>query len=244
MRRIGKIVVAFIALIAPAAANSDSSSVQTLPALSREWHSAEYQTIARAIDTGAIPLPRFSDTQGQVLLRKITSVDSLALAQDKGLPIETRLQEMMSLLSATRLIAKPYIARAAKGEKVNAETAAIVAFLLRIAGAGQKVLIDYLPTIPHDTRYAARMDGLKMVRSGYTNMIFGAATSVSERAFYSPDDVSVMLSAIADTLHVLKSNLADDARAELARKLDEERKFMSKPSDIHNLDRALAELRS
>jgi hypothetical protein len=228
---------------ASAADNPDAYATANLPAMSREWHGADYQAVAAAIEKGEIALPRFSTESGATLLRKITSLDNLTLASSNTLPFESRFQEVLVLLPAANSIMMAYVKPANKGEKVNAELAAMLAFILHAASA-QAILVDeYLPTIPHDDKYATRMEGLKRVGSGLTNIFLGATASLSERPFYSTDDISLLLQAMADTLPAYKNYFAPDFRSELHGKLNTHRKAATKPNDIKNLDLMLAELK-
>jgi hypothetical protein len=227
---------------ASAADSPDTNAVAKLPALSREWRGVDYQAVAAAIGKGKIPLPRFSDEPGAMLLKKITSVENLAFAQSKSLPIESRLQEIIALVPAANSIMSAYVVPANQGEKVNAELAALLSFMLHAASAQAGILEEYLPRIPHDDKYAKRMEGAKLVRSGLTNMFSGAETSLSERPFYSPDDISLLLQAMADTLPSVRNLLASDFRLELCGKLTAHRKRATRSNDIRNLDRMLAEL--
>jgi hypothetical protein len=234
------------ALIATASAAeaTDTKTTSALPALSREWRGVDYQAVAAAISKGELPLPRFSGEPGAMLLRKITSLDNLHLLVDTALPVESRLQEVTILMPAANSIMLAYVTPANNGEKVNAEMAALLSFMLHVASAQAVLVEEYLPTIPHDAKYATRMEGAKTVGAGLANMFSGAETSLTEGSFYSSDDISLLLQGMADTLPAVKTMFASDFRLELLRKLTIHRKRAIRSEDIKNLDRMLADLQT
>jgi hypothetical protein len=237
--------ITFLAAISAvsAAEHTDAYAAAKLPALSREWHSADYQAVVAAISKGEVPLPKLSSEPSAKLFKKIASLDNLALANNTTLPLDYRLQEMVVLLPTVASLSKSYMAEANRGEKVNGEIAALLVFLLHGTAAQARIVEEFIPTIPHDEKYSVRMDGLALVRSGATNVFLGLVTSLSERSFYSDDDISLMLQAMADTLPSLKQLFAHDFRVELHNKLSAYLRLATRPKDLKNLDRMLAELK-
>jgi len=238
------IILVAVCATAIAAEQSDAYASADLPALSREWFGADYKTVAAAIDSGTIPLPRFSDEAGAKLLKRMTATENLALAQNKNLPIEGRFQEILIIAPAAQSFLRAYLNAVNRGEKVNAELAALIAFQLHLVAAQSRLTDEFLPTAPRDDKYAARLDGLRLIRSAMTNIFLGATTSLSETHFYSADDVSLMLEAMADTLPAARNMLAADFRSELRKKLEALRERMARPVDVKNLDRMLTELKT
>ncbi len=237
------IVVLTIISTYSTAQNPDGYAAAKLPALSRTWQGADYQVVAAAINNKAIPLPRFSSSTGAALLKKITTLENLAFMQSKTLPVESRLQESLTLLPAVNSMAKAYFVAANRGEKVNAEVAALLGFMLRVSSEQARMVDEYVPTIPRDDKYSIRMDGLTRMRSGLTTMFLGAETSLSERQFYTPDDISLLLEAMADTLPSFRSLFASDFLVELHNKLSVHRKNAIRPNDVKSLERMLAALK-
>jgi hypothetical protein len=221
---------------------SDPYALDNLTALSREWNGTDYKVIAAAIDAKTIPLPRYSHESGAKILKRMTATENLAFVQDKELPIDNRYQEILTIAPATQSILQAYTAAADRGEKVNAELAALMAFCLHLSAAFSTLADELLPTIPQDDRYAVRMGGLLQTRYGIAKMFLGAAISLSETHFYSGDDVSLILAAMADTLPTVKNSFTPDFRSEIRKKLEEYRNGMTKSNDIRNLDRMIAEL--
>lgn len=240
-----KHLVVILLLLLPLSAFADGSenyAAANLPALSREWHAADYQAVSRAIVNGQVQLPKFSSDFGSMILKRLTDPKNLALAQSRALPIEMRMQECMASMSALNSLIQPYLVAANRGEKVNAEMAALLALMLRVSSASAQNLSEFISNIPHDDKYPTRMEGVKMVGSGLTNIFLGAETSLSERPFYSPEDITLILQAMAEALPSIKDFFAPDFRAELKSKLNRHRRDMLQPSDIQNLERMIKDL--
>jgi hypothetical protein len=214
-----------------------------LPALSREWHGADYQAVAAAIDSGAVALPKFSSESGARILTRLTAVKNLDLAQNKAVPIASRMQDVLAIDRAWQSIAPKYLTSATRGEKVGAELAVLLAFQLHVSAIQLLLANEFVPQIPHDDKYAARLDGLRMLRTGVTNIFLGADGALSARDFYSAADQSLLLQAMADTLPALKSAFAPDVQQELRGKLQAQRKTATQPGDLRNFDVMLAELK-
>ncbi len=225
----------------PQHANADDATV--LPAVSREWHGSDYKTVATAISKGKISLPKLSDQNTAAIFRKFVSSENLAPLQNKILSTEYRINEITLIISSAAALLKPYLEVANHGEKVNSEVALLMAFMLRATTVQVALVNEFLPKIPHDATYATRMEGLAMIRHGATNAFLGLVTSLSERPFYSDNDISLMLQAMADTLPSLKTMFAQDVREELRNKLQLHRAKATRSNDITNLDYMLVELK-
>jgi hypothetical protein len=89
-----------------------------------------------------------------------------------------------------------------------------------------------------------RVEGRKIFLGGIVKMFSGAEISLSETPFYTNEDVSLRLKAMADTLPTLKMAFTDQFREELKIKMIEHRDRMSDPADIANINRMLQELAS
>jgi hypothetical protein len=241
-RLLAIITLVAVCATASAAEQSDAYTSAKLPALSREWHAADYSAVAAAIEAGTISLPTFSQESGAAILKRITATENLALVRNGKVPIGSRLQEMVTFGPPLQSLLRAYLTAAGRGEKVNAELAALLGFQLHLTAAQSRVVDEFIPTIPRDDKYAVRMDGVRLMRSGMTNVFLGATTSLTESHFYSADDISLMLEAMADTLPALKHQFAPDFRAELRDKLKEQRDGTTRSVDLQNLDRLLTEL--
>jgi hypothetical protein len=224
------------------AADSAPPEDPGLPALSREWHGADYQLVSDALSRGTLPLPRLSSQTGAALLKRLTAPENLTFQKNRTLPVESRLQDFLAMQAAAGMIAKRFFEAVNRGEPLHTELASLLGFMIRMAASGADLLTEFIPSIPKDDNYRIRMEGLSKVRSGLTNMFLGAETTLSEKAFYTSDDLSLLIGAMADALPSIKALLAPDFRMELRQKLEVHRKAARKPDDLENLERMVAEL--
>jgi hypothetical protein len=125
---------------------------------------------------------------------------------------------------------------------VHEETVRVIAFALQTSALGVELVDEFLPTIPKDDKYAVRMEGLKKLNSGLTIQFVGAERSLSERHFYSPEDLSLLLDAMSSTLPLLKRGFPPGYPAELRERLKSDRLIFTGEKDRKNIDRMLAEL--
>ena len=112
------------------------------------------------------------------------------------------------------------------------------------AAAGTKLVDEFMPTVPRDDKYPVRVNGLKQMNAGLTEIFAGAVTSLSETSFYTPEDLSLMLDAMAETLPSMKKSFAPDYRIELRKKLEADRATFSRPQDARDIQQMLTDLES
>ena len=205
------------------------------PATSREWAGDDYTQIAGLLADGKTPLPRLADAEGQAFIRRLTSTDNLSLYRNRSLPIGERLVGFSSLMGGVNAVAKQYLAAVGRGLDVHRELTAEFAFILRAAAVGVDLMKEFLPTVPHDDHYAARMQGVAQFKSGLTTMFAGAEVSLSEKDFYSSEDRSLLLAAMAETLPAINKIFAPDYRVELRRKLEGHRAAFPDDQDARHL---------
>ena len=237
-------VVALFLLVICTLTHSVQEHPSQLPALSRQWHGQDYQAASQAIAKGAIALPLFSESDGEKTLNRITSVDNLTYQSDTVAPLPARVQDNMIMMAAVSDIAKQYYLAANKGQQVHRELAAMLAFLVRTSASGASLLEQSISAMPRDYTYTKRMEGVKKIQSGLTNILLGAETSLSERNFYNANDISVILEALANSIAPIKRFLAPDVRDELLRKFLARQKELKAERDADNLSRIINELRT
>ncbi len=206
------------------AAAADSSLVEAgIPALGREWSGADYLQAAKVLAEGKVPLPRLTDEQGRLFLQRLTTTDNFSRYRDSTLPLEKRLPDYFNLLTGATAILKEYLAAADKKLDVHREFAQQLAFGMRMAAMGVQLMDEYLPTIPKDDKYETRMAGMKRAYGGLMTMYGGAEASLSDTRFFSPSDLTLLVSTMAETLPVVKKGFSADYKAEFRKKLESHR---------------------
>jgi hypothetical protein len=213
-----------------------------VPALSREWSVADYQQAATVLASGKVPLPTLADPEGRAFLKRLTSTDNLSFARNKTLPVAARLEDFGKMMIAPNQILKQYLAAANKGAQLHAEIALQMSFVLHIAEEGVLLAEEFIPTIPKDNKYKIRLDGLKKMNSGLTSIFVGAESSLGENTFYSQEDLSLLLQAMADTLPTVKRAFPPDYKIEFRKKLEARLPSFPAEQDTANLKKMIAEI--
>jgi hypothetical protein len=211
-----------------------------IPAADREWSGDDYQRAAEVLGSGKVPLPRLSDECGKRLLERITSVENFGLDRNKKISLKVRMADYLEIQQGTLAIFSLYSNTLSKD--VHSELARLSAFMLQTAGVGMDLMGEFAPTIPKDENYASRMKGLKRMYSGTTTMFSGAEGSLSERHFYSPEDLSVLLNAMTQSLPHMKPAFSMDYRVELRKKLESHRSEFKDKEDAARIETMIAEL--
>ena len=225
------------------ATKSDKYVEAGMPAASREWSGLDYARAYETIASGRVSLPRFSETQGARVLERMTSIENFSFHRNRGIPLQTRMEDYLRLMKGANSVLKLYYATSVnKNEKLYTEMARLLAFMLHVSALGVELVDEWIPTIPRDDKYATRLAALRRLNSDLMTVFVGAEISISERDHYSPDDLSVILDAMAITLPRLKKAFAQDYRLELRKKLEFDRTTFKDREDISRIDRMIREL--
>ena len=198
--------------------------------------------MAELLADGKTPLPRLADEEGQAFIHRLTSTENLSLYHNRSLPVDQRMDDYSAMMGGLSTIVQQYVAAANRGVDVHRELAGQMAFMLRSTAAGVDLIDEFLPTVPHDDKYPVRMQGFDRMKSGLSTIFDGAETSLSEKGFYSPEDFSLLLTAMAETLPTIDKVFAPDYRIELRKKLEALRAAFPGEKDTHNLQAMIDEL--
>lgn len=230
-----------LALPLAAAAQTDPFLEAGVPATTRVWSGPDYQRAAEVLTAGKVPLPKFADPQGAVLLRRINSLDNLALQGDKSLPLTARMDDFIELQQGAVGLLKLYLAASSEGG-YRQELASLTALLLHSSARGAELVEEMLPTLPRDETYATRMAGLKEMNEGMTTAFVATEQMLTPENNFSPEDLSLLLEAMAQTLPRLKTGFPPEVRIEMRKKLEADKARFTKDEDTRRLDRMLGEL--
>ena len=237
-----------LALGAPAVrAQSNRYLEAGIPDASHVWTGGDYERAVQIFSSGKVSLPRLADPQGAALVRRMTSTENFAFHHNKGLPLQSRMEDYMKMYLGIPALLKLYHAEPAIGGAApHQELAALMAFLLRGSALGVELMDEFLPTIPKDDQYESRMAGLKQMNSGLTGVFDWAEQTLADRqalsADLSADDLSVILEAMESTLPGIKKAFPDEVRVDLRKKLEADKARFSAPKDVQRLDAMIREL--
>lgn len=212
-----------------------------IPAASRAWSGPDYQRAAEILAAGKVPLPRLSDPQGTALLGRMTSMENLALERDPKLSLQSRMEDFVPLQQGASSLLKQYLAAGARGG-FRPEMARLAAFLVRSSALGVELVTEMIPTLPKDERYATRMAGVKQMNDGMTTVFVGCEQMLTPSNHFAPEDLSILLEAMAETLPRVKKTFSADYRIELRKKLEDDRPRFKSAEDVRRIDAMIAAL--
>ncbi len=212
-----------------------------IPAVGRAWSGPDYERTAEILGAAKVPLPRFSDPQGAALLERMTSTENFALQRDKSIQLSLRQADFIQLLQGANSVMKLYSSAAGEGG-YRQEMARIGAFLVRCSAFGIDLADEMLPTSPKDEKYAARLASLQKMKDGMTSILVGSEQMLTPSNGFSPQDLSVFLEAMAESLPRMKRAFSADFRVELRKKLEADRPRFKSAEDVRRIDAMVAAL--
>ena len=238
-----------LSLIQPAIAQADKTDTPSpyvkagIPTPSRAWTGADYTQAVNVLESGASPLPRFSDSNGAAVLNRMTAVENLGFYLDPSVPLETRFGDYLALSIGANTLFTLYVEspRDSAG-KTQLETAALMAYRLRIAVAGLDLVDALISTVPRDEKYATRVASMKTTQTAYAATLGDAEIMLTAEHGFSAAGRSLVLRAMADTLPTLKRAFQPFYREELRQKLEADRAKLSDAEDRRLLDAMIGQL--
>lgn len=224
------------------AAGAGSLVEAGIPALSREWLGDDYLQASKVLALGSVQLPMLTDEQGRLFLERLTSTGNFSFHRKRTLPIDNRLPDFLNLMEGANAILKLYLVAANKQLDVHREMALQLAFALRIAAMEVELIEEFLPSIPKDDKYEVRMAGMKRAYGGMTTVFAGAMVSLNEKNFYSTEDLTLLLTTMAETLPVVKKAFPADYKTELRKKLEAQRATFPEAEGVKAIGQMIDEL--
>lgn len=232
--------VFLLAVLAAPASAADAWLEAGVPATSRTWQGADYMAAAAALSAESVPLPRYADADGARVLERVSALENFSFHRNRTLPIQSRLEDYLQLQEGANAVLKRYVTETtATGERFNAELASLVAFLLHASSLGMELVDEFVPTLPRDDTYATRMEGMARMSSGLATVFVGAETTLRELHYYTQEDLSRVLSAMAASLPRIAPILPADFRQEMYGRLAAHRAVFVEPADLENLETML-----
>lgn len=238
--------VAFAGFVAGTAVRCETSVYLEagIPVTNRVWSGPDYARVAEVLASEEVDVPRYNEVAGREVLDRLTSLENFALANNRTIAVDLRIQDILMILDGTRAVLNQYFAAATKGEKVNRELTQVFVFLLHISATMIPIMDEFVATIPDFENQPVRVEGRQRMYAGIVTMFSGAQVTLSEKGFYTDEDLSLLLQGMADTLADLERVFTLEFRRELQIKLNEDKARFNTPGDIANIERMLRELES
>jgi hypothetical protein len=213
------------------------------PSPDREWIGQDYQKMADLIGSGKIATPTLADPDGAAVLKRMWNPANFRFYRNRLLPVGERLPGLLAMQSSVQGLLSTYVKELNAGRKVSREMVESMAFTLRGAVVMLELVDELLPTIPADRREQVAA-GLQQMRGGVATVFDGADVSLSERKVYSDADLSVLLTAMAETLPVIKRAFRPEQIVEMRGRLEKRKADFQSPADLRALDTMIAQLGS
>lgn len=235
MKRMLFISAAFALALPSCAANR--FVISGFPAPDRAWTGADYAAVGNVLRSGGMHLPTLDDADGAEMFERIVDPDNFALIRNTSLPIATRFNDYLALMTGFQHILVSYVTAAnERGERVHTELARLMVLSLRLGSEGIHLVNEFIPTIPHDHTFDVRMNGLTRMRSGIATTLNGAEKSLGERGFYSASDLSLLLAGIRENLSTILTVLTENHRIELRQSFRRRLHDFTSTSDLQALN--------
>ncbi len=214
-----------------------------IPSAERVWSGADYLTAAKVFKERKVTLPLHKDTDGKLLLERMTAEENLKALRDKKLPLDSRMENFDGLFSGANRLFVLYVDTANKGGDVHQEMTELMAFMLSTAAEGADLIDELMPLLRRDSQYLLRMEGIRKMKGGLTTLFTAAESSLTEKGFLTAEDHSTMLKAMTASLPRLKNIFTPEYRETLKKKLEADKAQFHVESDLSCFTRMLAELK-
>jgi hypothetical protein len=209
-------------LMQPAAAQKPAGA--PWPPADRPWGSADYSSLVESIKSGRLPLPLLADPTGKPVFERIVSVQNVAhnLLRNKDMAAIVRLQEIMATLGSTEVLLGLYLSEAQKGAPYERELSKLMVHMISLAGNAIGLADEGLMTMPRDSKFAAREQGLLTMRQGARTIFAGVIQGISETHFFSKASTLEMAQGVVTYLPTFHSTLTDADRQEHQRRIGQQ----------------------
>lgn len=214
-----------------------------LPAHDRTWAGNDMAkataVLSRLAEENHRSLPRFRSPRSGKYFARMISPDNLALAADQSLPLETRMPQAIAQLQAVTNFMRLYLAGFVKQDVRDCELVELMGASYRVSVVALGAVDEFLPTIrKDDPTYEVRMNGVKRMKGGLAEMVFGGLQTLTERESYRTSELLRLVAHMKKSFPEIVPRLPDSSRTEALLKLED----MLKDPRLEDLRPQLAEL--
>jgi hypothetical protein len=202
---------------------ADDYVAQGLPAYDRPWVGQDLTVVAPKLKALAAGEPqqlprRGSDKSGAVFARLVAD-DNLSFFRNRSLPLSSRMSESVAYFQSQNDILKTYAGALDRGKVSGDDVIDLLAAELSTVQVVLELVDEFLPTVPRDEKYEARMHGLQTMRQGLATMVSGVLTSFTETQVYGVDARSRLLGRCIETFPHIVPRLTKPSQAEVKHRL-------------------------
>lgn len=232
-------IIAILALAAillstnsPVWAETSRFTSAGVPPTDHVWTPQDFKQFYEVFAKEKTSLPLLSTADGKSLLTHVLDEENTKSLLNSQLALGVRMQNYLSLQDSMNGLLKLYLAAHNEGRiKASSEMSRVMAYLLHLGSIGISLTSEFLPTIPRDEHYEIRMEGLKKMRLGLAKIFVGLEQTLGERAVYSPEDLSLLLSAMKRELPTYRPMFDQAFADELSKKLQSRTKEFTRSED-------------
>ncbi|HUR58094.1 MAG TPA: hypothetical protein VM029_10325 [Opitutaceae bacterium] len=211
------------------------------PPPDRAWAGPDYQAMSELIRSGKMATPTLADPDAAAILKRMWNTDNFKSYRNHLLPVTERLPGLLAMQSSVQALVSIYVKDLNRGAKVSRELVESMAFTLRSAVVMSELVDELMSTIPAEKREQAA-GGLQQLRGAVATIFDGADVSLSERKVYTDADLSLLLTAMAETLPVIKRAFSPQQTVEMRGRLEKRKTEFQAPADLGALDKMIEAL--
>ena len=189
------------------------------PAHDRDWVSTDVRAAAEILNAiaakDATQLPRYRSERSGRAFERLTADANLDIYRNKTLPLSQRLLGAIEHLNSMNQVLKAYIEAFTRQNVGDSEVIELLGAQLRSAVVMTSLTDEFLPTLDkNDPKYPARMEGLKTMKGGMAQMVFGTLITLTESEAYRPAERKRLIGHMQGTFPKILPALLEDSRTE------------------------------
>jgi hypothetical protein len=220
----GLLAALLLAALAAQPAAAQKPADAPWPPADRPWGSADYRNLVDSVKSGRLPLPLLASPTSKPVFERIVRDQNVAhnLLRNKDMAATVRLQEVMATISATEVLLSLYLNEAQKGKPHERELAKLMIHMISLAGNSIGLADETMTTMPRDSKFGAREEGLRIMRQGARTIFAGIIQSISETGFFSKASTLEMARGVVIYLPSFQSTLTDADRQDHQRRIGQQ----------------------
>jgi hypothetical protein len=190
-----------------------------LPACDRDWNSTEVRTASEVLSNiarkDAAHLPRYRSERSGQAFERLTADANLEFYRNKTLPLNQRMPGAIEHLNSMNQMLKLYFDAFTREKVGDSEIIELLGAQLKAAVVMTSLADELLPTLDrNDPKFPVRMDGLKTMKGGMAQMVFGTLITLTESKAYRPAERRRLIGHMQSTFPKMLPMLLEDSRNE------------------------------
>ncbi|MBK8040187.1 MAG: hypothetical protein IPK22_24095 [Verrucomicrobiaceae bacterium] len=201
------------------------------------WEASDYLVFASLFQSGKVPLPRSGESDDDKLLSRLCSEENLHFCTNNKVSLEVRLGELKGILMALAFFQKHILDTTDKRQRVGREFAMVSAFVIRVQSRSIRLSKEHESEAEHE------------MKNWITNFCRACGTMMARTqkiletdVFTSPEDCSLLLSAVAASSPDFVPTMSRDQRRDSAKAFQALRAKFPSTHDVKAIDEIVSAL--